>query len=330
MLFYRAAANLSRSTLTYVAGIIRLPKRHDHLGPPAPCRAAPTPDRRPHRGHPRALERAGVLILADKGCQGVEDPIATPYLWQVREVDVKEAWKVPDDFWLLQRQIRLLRTLYMTIEGEPEQKGARGHRLAVAFQQQVVDHMVAARRRPFTGPVALDLYFETTRKNPPAIHRVAKNVLDLLGRSNSPVLPRRRSVLYRDDRQVKYLYVHLDQAWNRDESWAELTAPSDLPDPWAAVAPGLGEVGELMSTTVPARRSAGGASHTGGGRAGRTRLVARPGRDVVADLTMANRLRFTDDEDDESSPFEAPDLPDDFDDDWGVRGRHDSDAELWE
>lgn len=27
----------------------------------------------------RALERAGIIVLADKGCQGAEDPVITPY-----------------------------------------------------------------------------------------------------------------------------------------------------------------------------------------------------------------------------------------------------------
>ena len=39
--------------------------------------------------------------------------------------------------------------------------------------------------------------------------------------SSAPTLPgcerpRRRSVLYHDDRQVKFLYVDLDQGWQRD------------------------------------------------------------------------------------------------------------------
>ncbi|GAA3167962.1 hypothetical protein [Nonomuraea roseoviolacea] len=98
---------------------------------------------------------------------------------------MKRAWDLPDDFWVIQRRARLLRTLRLSIEGEPERKGVRGHRSAVAFQQQVIKQMTAASRRPFTGPVALDLSLKSTRKNPPAIHRVAKHILDLLGASQS-------------------------------------------------------------------------------------------------------------------------------------------------
>lgn len=125
-------------------------------------------------------------------------------------------WNVPDEFWLLLWRSRWERTLVLTAEGEPRRKSSK-QGPAADFQRQVLDAMERYRRYPFTGPVALDLHFCATRRNPPSIQQVAKNTLDLLG----PALPgnerpRRRSVLYRDDRQVKFLYVSLDQAWHRD------------------------------------------------------------------------------------------------------------------
>ncbi|MBE3016010.1 hypothetical protein IL992_43710 [Microbispora sp. NEAU-D428] len=94
-------------------------------------------------------------------------------------------WNVPDDFWEQQRRSRWARTLYLSMHGEPERKGPRGKRSSVAFQQQVLDQMTAMRRRPFTGPIVLDLQFYTKRRNPPAIHQLAKNVLDLLGTADA-------------------------------------------------------------------------------------------------------------------------------------------------
>lgn len=125
------------------------------------------------------------------------------------------AWDVPDEFWLLLWRSRWGRTLVLQVEGEPRRKSPK-HAAAVDFQRQVLDAMESYRRYPFTGPVALDLHFCATRRNPPSIQHAAKNTLDLLG----PALPeterpRRRSVVYRDDRQVKFLYVSLDQAWHR-------------------------------------------------------------------------------------------------------------------
>ncbi|MEV0756801.1 hypothetical protein [Streptosporangium sp. NPDC050280] len=247
---------------------------------------------------------------------------------------MKQSWNMPNDFWVMQRRARWLRTLRVTIQGEPEQKGARGRRSAVDFQQQVIDQMAVAGRRAFTGPVALDLFFKTSRKNPPAIHRVAKHVLDLLGPADSAVRPRRSSVLYRDDRQVKFLYVDLDQAWNRDELRALDPASANPSDIWAPPAPRSSQQLLPPNPTEPTSDGEGlrpriVRSHEPGGR---TMLMARPGRDVIADLILANRLRhIRDDEDDEySSPFVAPDLPDDFEDppdDPTMFG--DEDAELW-
>jgi len=252
---------------------------------------------------------------------------------------MKYWWNLPDDFWVIQRNARWQRTLRMRIEGEPEQKGLRGSRAALAFQQQVIDQMVALSRRPFTGPVALDLHFTSRRKNPPAIHNVAKHVLDLLDAADPAVRPRRRSVLYRDDRQVKFLYVDLVQAWNQEATWAKLP-PLPLADPWDSTAP-LSDGDER--TDLPSRPTTPAdfpadpdGSRTMGApplaRHGHTYLVARPGRDVVADLTIANRLRRDDeDEDDESSPFWSPDLPDDLgEEEWGGVQDGSTNAVLWE
>jgi hypothetical protein len=123
-------------------------------------------------------------------------------------------WRVPDDFWMMQRRVRRRRTIVAKIEGEPASKGRRGDRLAADIQREVIDSMKIGRQYPFTGPVALDLYFFSNLRNPPSIHSAAKYMLDVLG-ATSPgnVEPRRQSVLYKDDRQVKFLYVDLSQAW---------------------------------------------------------------------------------------------------------------------
>lgn len=126
-------------------------------------------------------------------------------------------WDVPEDLQYILWLIRRARRLIMRVEGEPERKGRGGKRSAVAFQQQVMDEMERYGRYPMTGPLALDLHFTAARRNPASIHHIAKHALDILG----VVLPgnerpRRRSVLYRDDRQVKFLYVDLNPAWQPD------------------------------------------------------------------------------------------------------------------
>lgn len=116
--------------------------------------------------------------------------------------------------------LRRYRKLFMEAEVEPATKDSRaGSRNAAELQRQVMDYMERFRLHPMTGPVALDLYFRAARKNPPSIHKAAKHALDaLVPTLPCNVRPRRRHVLYRDDRQVKFLYVDLDQAWTREES----------------------------------------------------------------------------------------------------------------
>jgi hypothetical protein len=82
-----------------------------------------------------------------------------------------------------------------------------------------MDQMERCHRYPMRGPVALDLHFRAAQRNPPSIHRVVKHTLDLLGPALPGIKrPRRRSVLYRDDRQVKFLYADLDQEWSHKDS----------------------------------------------------------------------------------------------------------------
>ena len=127
------------------------------------------------------------------------------------------SWDVPDEFWVLWWRSRALRTLIMQAEVEPAGKGPAGRRSAPEFQRQVMDQMERYGRYPMTGPVALDLHFRAARRNPPGIHRAAKHTLDILGAALPGCeRPRRRSVLYRDDRQVKFLYADLDQSWQPD------------------------------------------------------------------------------------------------------------------
>jgi hypothetical protein len=124
--------------------------------------------------------------------------------------------------------------------------------------------MERLRWYPMTGPVALDLHLKAERPNPPTIYRAAKHALDALGPAlPCNVRPRRRHVLYHDDRQIKFLYVDLNQAW----------LPEDR------------------------------------GRTGSILVIARPARDVIADLRMAELVSH-EQYGDEKSPFQLLPLSD--------------------
>ena len=130
-----------------------------------------------------------------------------------------QRWDVPEDFWIHLWRSREHRQLVIDVTVEPVGKGPRGRRSAPEFQRQVMDQMERYDRYPMRGPVALDLHFRAAQRNPPGIHRTVKHTLDLLGPALPGIeRPRRRSVLYCDDRQVKFLYVVLDQEWWHQDS----------------------------------------------------------------------------------------------------------------
>lgn len=55
---------------------------------------------------------------------------------------------------------RGMRTRYLSIESEPEQKGRRGSRYRAArVQRDLLDQLHAVNQHPLTGPVAVDVAF---------------------------------------------------------------------------------------------------------------------------------------------------------------------------
>ena len=185
------------------------------------------------------------------------------------------AWDIPEELWFLWWHNRELRQLIIEAAVEPSGKGPAGKRSAPEFQRQVMDQMERYRRYPMRGPITLDLHFRAAQRNPPTIQRAVKHTLDTLG----PALPgserpRRRSVLYKDDRQIKFLYADLDQSWARGDTDRTSTG----------------------SIFINARRSS----------------------DVIAELCTAGRLHQAgwDDEDDEESPFWAPQIPEEPEPGW--------------
>ena len=84
---------------------------------------------------------------------------------------------------LAQYRHRAHRRMWFTIEGiEPRAKSSMPDDHKDAIQRQLLDSLVARRRRAFRGPLALRLTIHTTDKNPAHSHNIAKNLLDLFGR----------------------------------------------------------------------------------------------------------------------------------------------------
>jgi len=164
-----------------------------------------------------------------------------------------------------QWRVRQARAVHLLIPGEPIQKSdRRAASHAVEIRAQLDHEFRSTGRATLTGPIALSLHFTTDRTQPPDLPKLAKYLLDVLGRQDGT----RGPALYRDDRQVKLLHV----------SWSNAVGKPSSP-----------------STS--------------------TRILARPLRDVVDDLRLADDIKLTTGGEDEQrgSPFAVEELPDD---DW--------------
>lgn len=106
------------------------------------------------------------------------------------------------------RSLRLCRHLRILVE-DIEPRGKKGMSLddKLSFQRQVVEQMEDLRRKAFKGPILLKMSLSTTDANPNHAHTVTKNLLDLLSSPLPKLASTRRSLLYKDDRQVEALSV---------------------------------------------------------------------------------------------------------------------------
>lgn len=107
------------------------------------------------------------------------------------------------------RRSRRMQRQYLVVTGhEPKSKNAISQKEEVAFQQQILAQMKRFGRRAYRSKVIMEIDFCSHQNDPPAIHTLAKNYMDLL---QEPVegsgIPRRR-VLLDDDRLVEVLIVN--------------------------------------------------------------------------------------------------------------------------
>ncbi len=102
---------------------------------------------------------------------------------------------------------RTLKTNYLTINQEPRSKNSISPEEKVAFRKQVLEQLKERERKAHTGDLIVEIDFFTTQHNPPSLHALAKNYLDLLHKP-LPDLDNHKSLLFKDDRQVKILIAN--------------------------------------------------------------------------------------------------------------------------
>jgi hypothetical protein len=103
---------------------------------------------------------------------------------------------------------RKYRRVFARFEHELRSKNSMNANERIAFQRGLGSQLAATHRRAFRSPVILDITFTTNQPNPPEIHTLSKNYIDLLQAPISGSGQRRSRLLVNDDRQVSILTVH--------------------------------------------------------------------------------------------------------------------------
>ena len=103
---------------------------------------------------------------------------------------------------------RRLKRLYFQIKHDPKSKNHIDEEEKKCFQQQIVQTLQDFKRRAYRSPVIMKIDFFCNRNNPPAIHTLAKNYLDLLSIPIPDSYTKRKRLLYKDDRLIKILIIN--------------------------------------------------------------------------------------------------------------------------
>jgi len=103
---------------------------------------------------------------------------------------------------------RRLKRLYFQIKQEPKSKNSINEEEKKYFQQQVLQTLQDFKRRAYRSSVIMAIDFHCNQNNPPAIHNLTKNYLDLLSipLQNSNI--KRKRLLYSDDSLIRILIVN--------------------------------------------------------------------------------------------------------------------------
>jgi hypothetical protein len=115
-----------------------------------------------------------------------------------------------------ERLKRGIKTVYLEIEHEPKSKKSITKAEKLYFRKEVKNQLKKQNRRPHKGDIILEIDYFTTEDNPPALHTLSKNYLDLLHKP-MPEVDKLRGLLFKDDSQIKILIsnYHLNEFGNQ-------------------------------------------------------------------------------------------------------------------
>jgi len=96
---------------------------------------------------------------------------------------------------------------YFDLDLEPKSKNAMSRNDKAALQMAVLEKMKTAKKRSYRSKIAMELSLKTSSINPPQVHTVVKNLLDLFSIPMCEICSKRQRLLYCDDSQIAYLAV---------------------------------------------------------------------------------------------------------------------------
>lgn len=117
---------------------------------------------------------------------------------------------------LHQRWKRKLKLRYFSVSQEPKSKKGLSKIDKAIFRKEIKAKLGRFNHRAHRKDIVLEMDFVTADKNPPAIHTLAKNYLDLLHKP-MPEIDNLRGILFRDDSQVKILMVNYRSVSSSDQ-----------------------------------------------------------------------------------------------------------------
>ncbi|GAF21046.1 hypothetical protein JCM19047_714 [Bacillus sp. JCM 19047] len=103
---------------------------------------------------------------------------------------------------------RRRREISVQIPLEPKSKSSIKINQKVVFQHAIEKVLKDTNRRGYLGPIAVEFDFYPTENNPPHIHQLPKNYLDLLSKPIKESNIKRKNLLFQDDRQVEMLIAN--------------------------------------------------------------------------------------------------------------------------
>jgi len=97
--------------------------------------------------------------------------------------------------------------IHYFLNKEPQSKKSMSLDQKIKFQRDILNLMLRLKKRSYRSRIVVELFLNSTSKNPPHIHTAVKSLLDIFGRPLAQSGIKRKGLIYQDDRQIVILSV---------------------------------------------------------------------------------------------------------------------------